>query len=175
MIRFFGAACVSVLLSGAATAAPVVYDLSGTFTNGSTLTGSFAFDGTKTGADQFSDVSVLVPGYFGWDRVYGNNVGKYDPSDEYVYFYAGRTGDYMRLVFPTTTVAGVTAINGTQLDSTTFAYYYYGNVHLVSGSITEAAAAVPEPATWAMMLLGFGGIGYAMRRKNAVGARIRYA
>ena len=29
-----------------------------------------------------------------------------------------------------------------------------------------AAAAVPEPATWAMMLLGFGAIGFAMRRKR---------
>ena len=28
----------------------------------------------------------------------------------------------------------------------------------------SSAAAVPEPATWAMMLLGFGGIGFAMRR-----------
>jgi len=27
---------------------------------------------------------------------------------------------------------------------------------------------VPEPATWAMMLLGFGGIGMAMRRKRRV-------
>jgi len=30
------------------------------------------------------------------------------------------------------------------------------------------AAAVPEPATWAMMLLGFGGIGAAVRRRRAV-------
>lgn len=28
---------------------------------------------------------------------------------------------------------------------------------------------VPEPATWAMMLLGFGGIGLAMRRKRTTG------
>jgi hypothetical protein len=27
-------------------------------------------------------------------------------------------------------------------------------------------AAVPEPSTWAMMLLGFGAIGFAMRRRN---------
>jgi PEP-CTERM motif len=30
----------------------------------------------------------------------------------------------------------------------------------------ETPAAVPEPATWAMMLLGFGGIGMAMRRSR---------
>jgi hypothetical protein len=29
-----------------------------------------------------------------------------------------------------------------------------------------AVAAVPEPATWAMMLIGFGGIGLAMRRRR---------
>lgn len=28
-------------------------------------------------------------------------------------------------------------------------------------------AAVPEPATWAMMLVGFGGIGFSMRRKRS--------
>jgi PEP-CTERM motif len=34
-------------------------------------------------------------------------------------------------------------------------------------SITVAAvAAVPEPGTWAMMLLGFGGIGFSLRRRT---------
>jgi len=31
---------------------------------------------------------------------------------------------------------------------------------------TPVTGAVPEPATWAMMLLGFGGIGAAMRRRR---------
>ncbi|WP_246167336.1 PEPxxWA-CTERM sorting domain-containing protein [Sphingomonas piscis] len=38
----------------------------------------------------------------------------------------------------------------------------------VGGTFTllSTTAAVPEPATWAMMLLGFGGIGYSMRRRR---------
>ena len=35
-------------------------------------------------------------------------------------------------------------------------------------SLVEVNGAVPEPATWAMMLLGFFGVGAAMRRKAAV-------
>jgi hypothetical protein len=36
-----------------------------------------------------------------------------------------------------------------------------------NGGIAMSVAAVPEPATWAMMILGFAGIGFmAYRRKN---------
>jgi len=41
------------------------------------------------------------------------------------------------------------------------------------GGITVVDGAVPEPATWAMMLLGFGGIGIAMRRRRSV--QLRFA
>ena len=38
-----------------------------------------------------------------------------------------------------------------------------------SGTIVFAAApAVPEPGTWAMMLVGFGAVGYGMRRRAKV-------
>jgi hypothetical protein len=39
-------------------------------------------------------------------------------------------------------------------------------------SSVSSAAAVPEPATWAMMLLGFGGIGFAMRRGRKQNPRL---
>lgn len=38
-----------------------------------------------------------------------------------------------------------------------------------------ASGAVPEPATWAMMILGFGVIGSAVRRRRSVTARLRLA
>lgn len=56
------------------------------------------------------------------------------------------------------------------------ALYSYGTgaefyVDLVSANseaaITEATAPVPEPATWAMLMVGFGAIGGALRRKKA--------
>lgn len=41
-----------------------------------------------------------------------------------------------------------------------------GDIILGNSQASFSPAAVPEPATWAMMLLGFGGIGLAMRRSK---------
>jgi hypothetical protein len=42
----------------------------------------------------------------------------------------------------------------------------------VVGSVTNITTAVPEPSTWALMLIGFGGLGYAAyrRRRNSTAA-----
>ena len=37
---------------------------------------------------------------------------------------------------------------------------------VVSLNVVFGAAAVPEPGTWAMMLLGFGAVGFSMRRRR---------
>ncbi len=46
----------------------------------------------------------------------------------------------------------------------------FGNNAALAGIVTisDAAGAVPEPATWAMMILGMGAIGAAMRRRIKV-------
>ena len=44
------------------------------------------------------------------------------------------------------------------------------------GQITfTPSAPIPEPATWAMMLIGFGGLGYTMRRARKTSTRIQFA
>ena len=42
-----------------------------------------------------------------------------------------------------------------------------GRVSSFDGNISFQAASVPEPATWAMMLFGFGAIGWQLRRRRA--------
>lgn len=68
----------------------------------------------------------------------------------------------------------------------TSAFYYFfagkntGSIDLnwqASSNLTlfsTGAGGVPEPATWALMILGFGGIGTAMRRNKAK-VRVNYA
>ncbi len=49
----------------------------------------------------------------------------------------------------------------------------FDNVRLTA--TPSAAAAVPEPATWAMMLIGFGVVGGTMRRRTSHQARVTFA
>ena len=67
------------------------------------------------------------------------------------------TNEFWRLANPVTLGASqyTLAINGNN-----------SGAGSLGGSITIRQA-VPEPATWAMMLLGFGAVGFAMRRRRA--------
>lgn len=65
------------------------------------------------------------------------------------------------------TFSGANAVNLTGPWSETVRYrltFTGGNGSNFNG--TANIAAVPEPAAWALMLLGFGGIGFAMRRRR---------
>ncbi|MFD1786641.1 PEPxxWA-CTERM sorting domain-containing protein [Sphingomonas floccifaciens] len=70
---------------------------------------------------------------------------------------------------------GFVVVNGADW-ADSFAYAGAQNKQLLLTSLTADAvtSAVPEPATWAMMLIGFGGIGASMRRRKQV-ARVRFA
>ncbi|WP_170318370.1 PEPxxWA-CTERM sorting domain-containing protein [Sphingomonas sp. PAMC 26621] len=51
---------------------------------------------------------------------------------------------------------------------------FFGNANLTI-SPAAVAGAVPETATWAMMLVGFGAVGFAMRRRSNVRTTVSYA
>lgn len=52
---------------------------------------------------------------------------------------------------------------------------HVGYDQITFGSAVAPGSAVPEPATWAMMLAGFGMIGFAARRRSAVTTAVTYA
>lgn len=58
--------------------------------------------------------------------------------------------------------------------SATFGNY---GIDALEYSITAPTmtAAVPEPASWAMMMIGIGAVGYAMRRRQKVMTRVSFA
>ena len=43
------------------------------------------------------------------------------------------------------------------------------------GQLTFIPGGIPEPMTWALMILGFAAIGFAMRRRTKEEARVRFA
>lgn len=53
--------------------------------------------------------------------------------------------------------------------------YRYDSTSLALDVTSTTIAAVPEPATWAMMMLGFGMIGFGLRRRSRQAARVTYA
>ena len=70
-------------------------------------------------------------------------------------------------------LSGLSAFNGTSVSGAwtlTIADQVgldAGNLRSWDLSLTGVSGAVPEPATWAMMLIGFGAIGVSMRRRRS--------
>ena len=173
----------SPFLASTALAAPVLVQGSTNYSS-SPVTFSFGdsiFTFASTG-DIFNPTAVRTGGTGQINTVLGqattNFVDRgtvtFGPGDQYAAFNALTTirfsnGDNF---------IGLRATSGTDVF---FGYAFTTNNILngvvfnnVAGQAITASvnlpAAVPEPATWAMMLLGFGAIGFAMRRrKSALG------
>jgi PEP-CTERM motif len=65
-----------------------------------------------------------------------------------------------------------------QISLMTTATYSYSDAldgHHSSGNVTAILAAVPEPSTWAMMILGFCGLGFMAYRRKQNGPALRLA
>ena len=98
------------------------------------------------------------------------------PTSPVFSLFAGGTapGDLIEsapLLFATTTSIGVTLPTVEEPAGTTYYLVLSGTSHgnlSVGGAVSTAP--VPELGTWAMLLLGFAGLGYAAFRRNPMGA-----
>ena len=76
------------------------------------------------------------------------------------------------LATETGSVGPLTALNPNTLSFTGVAGM--GDENTIAGNLRWAAPAVPEPATWLMMMAGFGAMGFALRRQKAATRRVNF-
>lgn len=73
--------------------------------------------------------------------------------------------------FPGTELSATQTFRGQTIASlglTAGSYVFQSAADTVTVNIGPVAAAVPEPATWALMILGMGAIGFTMRRRSKI-------
>ena len=161
------AATALLALSSPVLAAETFYDIDGgLFADGTTFDGTFNFDTTTHAFGAFSFITQTgnLPAYTYTDEnsgaYYGGGAG---PNNFTVIRDDGRRVFNFSFLAPLST--GTQAINiASSYDCNncgTFRRVTAGTVSSVS-----TVAAVPEPATWAMMLVGFGGMGVSLRRRR---------
>lgn len=120
-----------------------------------------AQDGDSNGNIRGFDTVALFGSLNGTDYT---NLGKVDLTNPY------QTGYGSTLVLVTSTFAAATyqffRFEGTPYDQGDFSRRFPGGRLAEIDAISGVVAPVPEPATWAMMIVGFGLIGAAMRRRT---------
>jgi hypothetical protein len=61
------------------------------------------------------------------------------------------------------------------LDTTGTYDFYMGGARISEGTLSAVVAAVPEPSTWAMMILGFCALGFMAFQRKSNGPALRLA
>jgi hypothetical protein len=124
------------------------------------------FDANESGSIATTEVSTLFPSVTGTEfnimytggatnsLTFGYTPGPNDPAIHYVGIFQANTYDLFYYA------SGISS--GTFNLST----YFPNNPGFSHIDFYDTGAAVPEPVTWAMMLLGFAGIGWTMRRSR---------
>lgn len=122
-------------------------------------------DANENGSVGTKEISTLFPSVSGTEfnvtynsgansLTFGYTPGAGDPAIHYVGLFQGSTYDLFYYA------SGITS--GTYSLST----YFPNNPGWSHIDFFDTSGPVPEPATWAMMMLGFAGIGFAMRRQR---------
>jgi hypothetical protein len=108
--------------------------------------------------------TMTDPNALFWQYIGGSGSTFVAGTSTYVSHTLAQWGD---LYSSTAFVSGISVGDGSGAGSSFNAYVDHVALTTDSGTtMYNFKAAVPEPATWGMMLLGFGGIGMAMRRSR---------
>ena len=161
------AACLAALPSVAS--ADVTWLVNGTFDDGTTVSGTF--DINVYGYLESADLTTQTKGGFaGFEYTLADSY--IATGDKYVDFQPGYTSD-LRITF--TDSLGVGEAHNTIVGGEfgpsyecqgSFSCYVPsgGSTRYLSGFASSGA--VPEPASWALMITGFGLVGWALRRRS---------
>jgi hypothetical protein len=149
-------------IGGGAAIANFNTQLSFNVPNGLTITGyDLALSGLQ---DELEDAFIAGAGGYGAELTAIQNYLATNPAQ--TYFKAG-VGDTQQQQLTNVSLNSsnfyVITISGKGTKSTSG---YSGNL---------SSTAVPEPGTWAMMLVGFGAVGFAMRRRRKEQPKVRFA
>jgi hypothetical protein len=132
--------------------APAYFSIDGGYSqfNGSSLFSTGAYNGDGRQASHFKDTASALGGCDGM-----NQIGIMDPT-----FCYGEMG-----VIKATDLAAFDTI-GWDVNFDVLSHLGYAKT--TAQFVREQQWAVPEPSSWMMMVLGFGAVGLAARRKTKV-------
>ena len=172
MKTLIAAAALSLVAVSPASASVVVYTFAphsyhtATGDKSLAVTGSFQFD-TNSGlvsAVDYNNQDDNVHYTFGGERNTGDPTSVYFSPVQSTNFFTTPRYDVFQLGSTLANGGTVLIVSGTR-----------PFVNVVAGGSLTAAAAVPEPATWAMMLMGFGIVGAGLRGRRKPSVRVAYA
>jgi hypothetical protein len=158
-------AALACALAAPAANADIIYNVDAKFTDGGTVTGYFDINASGYLGDFNLQTSANGP-FAGFDFVPGNgNIsgGSSPGSSKAVFFGPTYDGDQLVLYAKSPLdSAGPNSLTGASFEcQNSYSCPTGGDVRFL---------AVPEPAVWAMMLIGVAGIGARLRRKAAMAA-----
>lgn len=102
-----------------------------------------------------SAADVFIEGFRADGTAFSNPLDPYTIAQGSNFFGIVATGGDVLTGFRIASTTGITDLRQLRLNG-----------------LAAVSGAVPEPGTWAMMLIGFGGVGVAMRRRRRTGAQL---
>ena len=176
-----GLAAIAALTSTAASADTFAFtfDTTSTLFGGQTQTIRGFFETLSTPVDRFGQTGLEITGISG--TINGAAItGLFNiQNNPYYYITSGATFlDGSGVRFNTATASNIAFFHQDNVASDIYRVNGNGTISAfgpATSTRVNAVAAVPEPTTWAMMLVGFGAVGFAMRRRKKANPALAYA